>query len=175
MNGEAPIATFEFRRGELAGSHLSLFGAFLVHRSGDGFESIPLDHIGSVGVAYERDTGRMGWGGTLLFIALVLIAVFRPMSHLVGTMAGEVSAQSPGAFLPAALNVVDLCVSLLPVSSLGIAIWGIALLALGWIGETVMRVVVAPAERVFAVRGRDLSLHEFGESVCAQIAGRSRK
>lgn len=175
MNGEAPIASFEFRRGELAGSQVSLFGAVLVHRSGDNFESIPLDHIGSVGVAYERDTGRMTLGWTLLFIAFVLIAVFRPLSRLVGSMAGEVSGQSPGTFLPAALNVVDLCVSLLPAASLAFAIWGIALLVLWWIGETVMRVVVAPAERVFAVRGRDRLLHEFGESVCAQIAGRSRQ
>ncbi len=175
MNGDAPIATFEFRRGAQAGSRLSLFAAFLVHRSGDGFESIPLDHIGSVGVAHERDGGRMAWGWALLFIAAVLIAAFRPLSLLLGSMAGEVSGQSPGAFLPAALNAVDLGVSLLPAASLAVAIWGVALLVLWWIGETVMRVVVAPVERVFAVRGRDRSLHEFGESVCARIAGRSRK
>lgn len=175
MNGETPIATFEFRRGDLAGSHVSLFGTCLAHRGGDGFESIPLDHIGSIGVAYERDTGRMAWGWTLLFIAVVLIAAFRPLSQLVGSMAGEVSAQSPGAFLPAALNAVDLCVSLLPAASLAFASWGIALLVLWWIGETVMRVVVAPVERVFAVRGRDRLLCEFAESVSAQIAERSRK
>lgn len=174
MNGESPIATLEFRRGSLAGSHLSLFGACLVHRGGDAYESVPLDHIGSVGVAYERDGGRMAWGWSLLLIAAVLIAAFRPLSLLLGSMAGEVSGQSPGAFLPVALNAVDLCVSLLPAASLAVAIWGVALLVLWWRGETVMRVVVAPVERVFAVRGRDPSLYEFGESVCAQIARRRR-
>ena len=175
MNSEAPLATFEFHRGEFAGSHLSLFGACVVHRSADGFEAILLDRVAALGVAFERDTGRITWGCVLLIISAVLFACFWPLRMLVASMAGEVSAQTQGAFLPAALRAFDLCVSLLPAASLAIAIWAIALLALGWIGETVMRIVVAPAERVFATRGSDRLLQEFGESVSAQVAKRARQ
>ncbi len=174
MNVEAPLATFEFRRGEFAGSHLSLFGASLVHRGAEGFESIHLDHIAALGVAYERDSGRITWGCVLFVLATLVFAAFWPLRMLVASMAGEVSVQTQGGFLPAALRAFDLAVSLLPAASMGIAIWAVALLALGWIGETVMRVVVAPAERIFATRGRDPLLYEFGESVSAQIAKRSR-
>ncbi len=174
MNAEAPLATFEFRRGELSGSHLSLFSASLVHRGADGFESIHLDRVAAIGVAYERDSGRIFWGGALLFIATAVFGAFWPLRMLVASMAGEVNAQTQGGFLPAALRAFDLGVSLLPAASLGMAFWAIALLVLGRIGETVLRVVVAPVERVFAVRGRDPLFCEFGESVSAQIAKRAR-
>ncbi len=174
MNVEAPLATFEFRRGELAGSHLSLFGASLVHRGTEGFESIHLDRVAALGVAYERVARHINWGCVLLVLAAILFAAFWPLRMLVASMAGEVSVQTQGGFLPAALRAFDLSVSLLPAASLGVAIRAVALLVLGWIGETVMRVVVAPEERVFATRGRDPLLCEFGESVSAQIAKRSR-
>jgi hypothetical protein len=174
VNPEAPLATYEFRRGEFAGSHLSLFDASVVHRGEGGCESIYLDRVAALGVAYERDTGRITWGCVLLFVATTVFAAFWPLRMLVASIAGEVSAQAQGGFLPAALRALDLGVSLLPAASLGIAIWAIALLILGWIGETVLRIVVAPAERIFATRGRDPLLYEFGESVSAQIAKRSR-
>ena len=172
MSGEAPLATFEVRRGELAGSHLSLFGSSLVHRSGDRFESIYLDRIGAFGVAYERDLGRMAWGCALLFIAVALFVIFWPLRMLVASMAGEVTAQAQGTFLPAALRVFDLCVSLLPFAGVAIAVWAIAWLVLGWIGETALSVGFASGERVFASRGRDPLLYEFGESVSARISAR---
>ena len=172
MSGEAPLATFEFRRGELAGSHLSLFRTSLVHRSADRFESSYLDRIGAVGVAYERDPGRMAWGCVLFFTAGALFVVFWPLRMLVASMAGEVSAQAQGTFFPAALKVFDLCVSLLPFASVAIAVWAIAWLVLGWVGETALSVASASGERVFASRGRDPLLYEFGESVSAQISAR---
>jgi len=174
VNGDAPLATFEFHRGEFAGSHLSLFENSLVHRGADSFELIHLDRVAALGVAYERDPGHITWGCVLLVLAAMLFAAFWPLRMLVASMAGEVAMQTQGGFLPAALRAVDLAVSILPAASLGIAIWAIALLVLGWIGETVLRVVVAPAERVFATRGRDPLLHEFGESVSARIAKRGR-
>lgn len=172
VSNETALATFEFRRGELAGSHLSLFSACLVHRSAGGFETIHLDRIGAVGVAFERNAGRIAWGGALFFAALLLVAVFLPMRRLVASMAGEVTAQVQGTFLPAAIGALDFCVSLLPFASLGLAAWGITWVVLGWIGETVLRVAVGPGEKLFAMRGLDPLLVEFAESVSAQIAKR---
>ena len=172
MSTEAPLATFEFRRGELAGSHLSLFNACLVLRGAGGFETIHLDRIGALGVTFERDAGRIAWGGALFSVALVLAVVFMPMRMLVASMAGEVTAQAQGTFLPVALRAVDFCVSLLPFASLGLAAWGMTWLVLGWIGETVVRVAVGPGERLFAMRGHDPLLYEFAESVSAQISKR---
>jgi hypothetical protein len=172
MSNETALATYEFRRGELAGSHLSLFGACLVHRGADGFETIHLDRISALRVAFERDASRIAWGGALLFIAFLLIAAFLPMRMLVASMAAEVTAQAQGTFLPAAIRALDFCVGLLPFASLGLGAWGITWLALGWIGETVLRVGAGPGDKVFAMRGRDPLLYEFAESVSAQIAKR---
>lgn len=169
---ESPLATFEFRRGELAGSHLSLFDVCMIHRSADSFETFPLDRIGALQAAFERNAGRIAWGGALIFVALLLVAVFLPLRMLVASIAGEVSPQVEGTFLPVALRAVAFCVSLIPVASLALAAWGVTWLVLGWIGETVMRVAVGPGEKAFSSRGRDPSLYEFAESVSAQIAKR---
>ena len=174
MSEEAPLASFEFRRGELAGSHLSLFTSGLVHRSADHFEAIPLDHIGSFGVGFERNSGRIAWGCVLLLIAAVLLWAFFSLRMLVASAVAEASAQTQGgSLLPAALRMLDLCVALLPFASLAATLWATAWLGLGWIGETVLRVGIAPSERVFATRGRDPVLCEFAESVAARIAKRS--
>jgi len=170
---EAPLATFEFQRGDLAGSHLSLFPARLVHRGADYSETMPLARMSAVRIGFERDASRITWGSVLLVVALVLFAASWPLRMLVASILGEVAAQPQGgAFLPAAVRVLDLCVAMLPAASAAIGIWGIARIALGWIGETVLTIVIAPAERVYATRGRDPVLHEFAESVAARIAGR---
>jgi hypothetical protein len=172
VSNETPLATFEFRRGDLVGSHLSLFKACLVHRSAERFETIHLDRVGALGVAFERETGRIAWGCGLLFIAGLLIAIYFPLRMLIATTAGEVTAQLQGTFLPMALRALDFLASLLPFAGIALAVWGVAWLTLGVIGETVVRVVIAPVERVFASRGRDPLLFEFAESVAAQIAKR---
>ncbi len=172
MSSEASLATLEFRRGDLAGSHLSLFGACLIHRGADSFETIHLDRIGALQVAFERNAGRIAWGGALVFSAVLLVWAYMPMRMVVAAMAGEVSPQVAGTFLPVALRAVAFCVSLLPFASLALAAWGATWLVQGWIGETVIRVAVGSGERAFACRGRDPLLFEFAESVSAQISRR---
>lgn len=173
MAEEAPLASFEFRRGALAGSNLSLFKTVLVHRSTEGFESIPLDRIGSLGIAFERDASQITKGCVLLVVALVLLVSFWPLRALVSSVVAEVTAQGqPGGFLPAALRLVHLSVALLPYASVVVALLATACLAFGWIGETVLRIMIAPVERVFAARGRDPLLYEFAESVSERLAKR---
>jgi hypothetical protein len=92
---------------------------------------------------------------------------------LVTSALGEVAAQPQGgAFLSAALRALDLCVAVLPFASAAIALWATAWVVRGWIGDTVLTVVIAPSERVYAARGQDPALVEFAESVAARIAGR---
>jgi len=171
MTEGAPLASFEFRRGELAGSHLSLFDSSLVHRSAGHFEAMPLDRIGAVSAGFERDSGRIAFGCALLFVGVLLLASFWPLRMLVASALADVAAQAQGGgFLPAALRMLDLCVSLLPLASVAFILWASASIALGWIGETVLRVLIAPAERAYATRGRDPELLEFAESLAAQIA-----
>jgi hypothetical protein len=169
----AHLASYEFRRGTLAGTELSLFKSSLVHRGGDGFETIPLDRISAISVGFERDPRRMSWGFVLLIVAMLLLAAFWPSRMLIAATLAEVTAQGQaGTFLPAALRAINAFVSLLPYLSAGAALWATALLALGWIGETVLRIVIAPVERTFSTRGRDPELYEFAESVSASISRR---
>ena len=173
MSEGAPLASFEFRRGELAGSHLSLFDSRLVHRSAGHFDAMPLGHIGAVSAGFERDSGRIAFGCVLLFVGAVLLAAFWPLRTLVASAIADVVSQPQGgAFLPAALRVIEFCVALLPFAGVASLLWATACVAFGWIGETVMRVVIAPSEKVYATRGRDAELFEFAESVSAHIARR---
>lgn len=171
MGAGTPLASFEFRRGELAGSHLSLFDACLVFRGADHFEAMPLDRIGALGVGFERDSGRILWGCALLLVAIVLLSGFFSLRIVVASAVVEASAQG-GGFASAALRMLDFCVALLPLASVAAMLWGAAWLALGWIGETVLRAVIAPSDRVFSSRGHDPLLYEFGESVADRLAKR---
>lgn len=173
MAEQAPIASFEFRRGALAGSHLSLFRTVIVHRNTDGFETIPLDRIGSLGVSFERDGRLLTRGWVLLIVALILLAAFWPLRAVVSSILSEVTAQGqPGGFLPAAMRFVHLSVALLPYLSLIVALLATASLVFGWMGETVLRIMIAPVERVFSTRGRDPVFFDFAESVAARIEKR---
>lgn len=174
-NHEAPLATFEFRRGAMAGSHLSLFSTRLVHRGEDFSETVPVERIGAVRIAYEREGGRITFGCVLLVVALGVFAASWPLRMLVTSLLGEVVAQPQGgAFLPAALRALDLAVAVLPFASVAIALWAVACMSLGWAGETVLTILVAPGERAYAVRGRDPALQEFAEGIAARIAGSRR-
>ena len=169
----APLANYEFRRGELAGSHLSLFDSRLVHRSAGHFEAMPLDHVVAVGAGFERDPGRISLGVVLIVIAIVLFSVFWPLRALLAATIAEVGAQAQaGTFLPAALRVIDFFVALLPFASLAFLLWAAACIALGWMGETVVRVASGASEKVYSTRGHDPSLLEFAESVATLIARR---
>ena len=173
LNDEAPLASFEFHRGDLAGSHLALFPSRLVHRAAEFSDTMPLDRIGAVRIGFERDNGRIIWGSVLMILALAVFAASWPLRMLVTSALGEVAAQPQGgAFLPAALRALDLCVAVLPFGSVAIAVWAAAWIALGWVGNTVLTILISPSERVYAARGRDPVLHDFSETVAARIAGR---
>ncbi len=171
---EEPLASVEFRRGVLAGSHLSLYRTVLVHRSAAGFETIALNRISTLGVAFERDSGRINQGSVLFAVAALLLMLYWPLHTLASPALSEASVQAQaGGFMHMAARGFDLSVTLLPYVAGGFGVLAIASLALGWVGETVFRVGIAPVERIYASRGRDPLLTEFAEHVAAHIAKRA--
>jgi hypothetical protein len=175
--GDTALATFEFRRGELRGSHLALFATRLEHRAGDFFEVMPLDRLGALRAGFERDAGRLQWGGILLFVAVLVIGSYWPLRSLVAMGFAEVNTQSQGggAFLPAALEALDFCVGLLPLAGAVLGLRGLSRLVPAWMGNTVLTVSTGALERTFASRGRDPELLEFSETVAERLgAGAGR-
>ena len=65
---ETPLASCEFASGELRGSTLALFQGRLVHSGTDFIDTLQLDHVGALRIAFERDINRMVWGGVLVLI-----------------------------------------------------------------------------------------------------------
>ena len=64
----------------------------LLHRSGQHLETLPLAAIASLRVAYERDARKIGWGISLVLIALALFVISAPMADLSSGAAAEMAA-----------------------------------------------------------------------------------
>ena len=94
MTGDAgpAISRYDFTRGDLKGSHFTLYSSVLLHRSDRHLETLPLAAIASLRVAYERDARKIGWGISLVLIALVLFAISAPLADLSGGAAAEMAA-----------------------------------------------------------------------------------
>ena len=172
---ETPLASCEFASGELRGSTLALFQGRLVHSGTDFIDTLQLDHVGALRIAFERDINRMVWGAVLVLIAIAVVAMYRPLQTQVAGLLGELTTQSQTgtAFLFAALHAIEFAVALMPVLAAAFTLWAGACLAFGWIGGTELVVVVAPVVRVFVSRGKDAALIEFAQSVAAHMGARA--
>lgn len=168
---ESPLAVYEFRRGALRGSHLSLSATRLMHR-GNGFhEVLPLGHIAAVRVAYEREPARMGQAAVLGIVALIVLAVTRPLQAALAFGLAELGAQPQGGsrFLLAALQALDLLAAVLPAVALGLALWGALRFVHGWLGYTALTVLCGAGERVYTAPRRDAALFEFGDALSDRL------
>lgn len=172
---DAALATYDIRHGELRGSHLALFATRLEHRAGDFFEVLPLDRMGALSAGFERDASRLRWAAILLIVALFVAGSYFPLRSLVAIGFGEMNAQSlgGGAFLPAALNALDVFVGLLPALGGLLALRALTWLVPAWIGYTVLTVSAGGVERRFLARGRDAELVEFAETVAVRLGARA--
>jgi len=172
---ETPIATFDFSSGTLRGTRLSLFGTRLLHHGPGYMESVTLDAIGAVRVAFERDMRRIAWGAVLALVALVLFAISGPLATLATEAAGEVNGTGSIAhLLRATLIFLGAVASILPAVGLACLIAGGALAAFGWIGATTLAVALPAGEREFGVRGRNRTLVDFSDLLAERVAGRGR-
>jgi hypothetical protein len=165
---DAPIASFDFTNGPLRGTHLLLLPRALLHRGGAFHETIPLHAVAAIRVAFARRGRQLAWGGALIVIGLLLIAASGPLASLAAAAANDVaaqvhSAQSVAALVLATFRFLETCAQLLPVLAAALFLWAAALLALGWIGFTTLSLTLGGVERVFAVRGRSVTLYEFAD------------
>ena len=166
------VARYAFTNGVLRGTHLTLYPASLVHRSENYLETLPLVAISAVRVAFVRNARRLGWGITLIVLALLLLAIAGPLGSFSAGAANEMaSASSQG--VPRALygffRIVEAIASALPVVALICVIAGSALGALGWRGTTSLMVSLPGAERIYEARGRDTMLLDFAEALAERL------
>lgn len=173
MSEEAPAALmrFDFTSGLQRGSQLTLYPRCIVHRSESHLETVPLSRIDALGVAFERDTRRLGWGVALVVLALVLLAIAGPIGSLAHAAADEMaqSGQGVGRALYSLFRFVEVMAALLPAIALACALGGAGLGVLGWRGSTTLTLLLGGAERVYSVRGRDTLLLDFAEMASERL------
>lgn len=171
------ISRFDFTSGALRGSHFTLYGNCLIHRGATQMETVPLAGIAALRVAYERDARRLGWGISLVIIALLVFAISGPLTALAEAAAAEMAAAGGHGIARALYGVFRFfaaVTSLLPLAALLCAIGGIVLAVLGWTGRTTLVIDFAGSERVYSVRGRNPALLDFSEAVCERLMALKR-
>jgi hypothetical protein len=157
------------------GGRLALHADRFVHHDGDASETVPLVHLASVRVAFERDERKLHWAIGLLVVALLVALSAGPLqSAVAGTLArvGDAARrESFDAFLATAFTALGALASLLPALAAALAAGAAALLAYFWIGATSLTLAFAATERAFVVRGRNGLLVSFAEAVAEQLPG----
>jgi hypothetical protein len=173
MSDAGPALTrYAFANGVLRGTHLTLYPTCLVHRSENHLETLPLAGMTAVRVAFQRDTRRLGWGITLVIVALVLLALAGPLGSFASTAASEMAAagaQGVARGLQSFFRMLEALASVLPVAALACVIGGGVLCALGWMGSTVLLISLPGSERLYPVRGRDTMLLDFAEALSERL------
>jgi len=171
---ETPIAFFQFDNGPLRGTQLSLFAARLLHQGAGQMESITLSAVAAVRVGFERNFGRIGWGGVLIVAALLLFLAAGPLSGLAADAAAEITGKNAVAqLLRGTLHTLGALASVLPAAGVAALLGGGALIAFGWIGLTTVVLSLPAAERAYSVRGQSRMLVDFAELLAERVAQRA--
>lgn len=179
MNADASpaITRFDFTSGTLRGSHFTLFATCIVHRGDQLLETVPLSGIASLRVGYERDPRQLGWGVSLVVIALLVFAVSGPLASFAAQAAAEMASAGGGGVAKALQGLFGFfgaLASLLPFVAFACAAGGVALAALGWLGRTTLTLDLAGSQRVYPVRGRNAALLDFSEAVSERLMSLKR-
>jgi hypothetical protein len=178
MNDEtgSALTRFEFASGALRGSQLMLYPRCLVHRSESHLETIPLARVTALRVSFERHPRQLGWGVALVVFALVMLAIASPMGSVAHGAAQEMatSAQGVARTLFSLFRLIEMIAALLPALALACALGGAALGVLGWRGSTTLSLILAGAQRLYSVRGRDTLLLDFAELVSERLMASAR-
>lgn len=174
MTPENPIAEFEISSGAQRGSRLTLYASRLAYQGGDAMESVPLAHLASVGVAFERDPLKLNWAIALLVLALILLAVTGPISSgiasLVVGIKENAARESADSVLLTTFSALGAVARLLPMLAAVLAAIAAALGVFFWLGLTTLTLSFAALERSYWVRGRNPLLIQFAEVVAVQLA-----
>ena len=135
------ITRYDFTAGALRGTHFTLYASCLIHRGDNHLETLPLAAIASLRVAYERDVRRIGWAVALLIVAVVLFSISGPIVEFADARAAEMAKTEANAvtrLLQATFGFLGVVAKALPFAGLLIALGGIALGVLGWLGSTTL-------------------------------------
>lgn len=158
------------------GTHLTLYANRVELHGGDAMEIVPLAHLASVRVAFERDPGKLHWAIGLLATALVFASISSPLQNWMAGLAAKVGAgagrESLDSVLVAGFTAFGNLARLLSPVAAFLAAGGVALLVVFWLGRTSLTLSFAATERSCSVRGRDSRLVEFAELVGEQLAAR---
>jgi hypothetical protein len=168
----AALTRYDFTNGEQRGSHLTLYANCLVHRGDSHLETLPLATITSVRVSYHRGANLLGWGLTLVIVAIVMLLLASPVSNLAAAAAADLaSAGNHGVArgLYSLFRVIEAVANALPVAALAAVLGGGVFAGFGWLGRTILTVTFAGAERTYAVRGRNTGLLDFTEAVTERL------
>jgi hypothetical protein len=102
--------------------------------------------------------------------AIVLFLISSPLADAADAAAAEIAPSSGvAAGLLALLRFVEAAARVLPVLGVLALLGGGALAALGWLGETTLRLTFAGGERTYTVRGRNGTLLDFAETVANKL------
>jgi len=157
-----------------SGGRLALYTNRLVLHGADAMEAVPLAHLASVRVAFEREPGKLNWAVGLLVAALLLAALSGPLQALATGLASGIrehaGRESLDAVLLSSASALQAFARMFsPLAAVLTVIAG-ALLVFFWLGLTTLTLSFAATERVFPVRGRNPLLVQFAEAVAEQLA-----
>lgn len=167
-----PSGALDFASNATRGSHLALYGHYLVHRGDGHLETLPLNGIASVRVFFARDARRLGWGISLVIIALLVLAVAGPLEQGAAFAAADMAsggASGVARALYGFFRAIQAIAGMLPLLAFAGVLGGIALGVLGWMGSTTLAVVFAGAERTYPARGRNTRLMDFAEALSERV------
>jgi len=169
-----PVASFELKDG----SQLTLYQNRVVHEGGGALEIVPLAHLASVRVAFERDARKLNWAFVLLLVALALLIASGPLlgwsTAAAARVAENARRESLDAVLLASFGAIAGLARLLPLLAGLLGAIAAALGALFFLGGTALTLSFAAAQRVFAMRGRNRQLVEFAQAIGEQLALREK-
>ena len=166
---------FDFRSGPLFGSSLTLDETTLMHRGGSRLETVPLQAISAVRIAFERDARKIGWAIALLLVAWALSAAATPLAGLAESLAtgvrgdGAASVQDIASIMIATFRGLSAAARMLPTFGNLLAAVGIVLLAIGLWGRTTLTLTLAAVERHYPVWGRNRRLFDFAEAISERL------
>jgi hypothetical protein len=171
----------------LGGAIAVLTDRRLVVSGRDLEESVPLTHIAMVRVRFERAFGGIAFGAVLIAVALILFSITSPLRTLIlnqsvgleaaASQERAANAGGAGGIAVAVQKVLETTagvVGAFPVVGWLLLIAGLARIALGVIGRTVVTVAAGGAEMEFAKRGNSVPLQDFVAEIGRHLPGPSQ-
>ncbi|HVP09527.1 MAG TPA: hypothetical protein VMT02_08410 [Burkholderiales bacterium] len=176
MSADQPIAEYEVASGAQRGARFTLYANRLVLAGPNVMETVPLAHLASVRIAFEREARKLSWAIALALVALALGALSAPLDGWMQALQAKVSAGGTGESIEAVLAacfsaIAHLARLLVPLAWL-LAALAALLLVFHALGRSTLTLAFAATERACTVRGRDRRLQDFAELVAERLAER---